>query len=97
MPFSSSVVWSGTLIAPQTGLYSFAILADDTGWITIDGKTVIADPGNVPNSQANGAIQLSAGSIESSSASATSPAMPRRISFGRFPVAISPSWCRARR
>ena len=60
-PFASSVVWTGTLIAPQSGLYKFSITADDTGWITIDGKTVAADLGNVSNSQRNGEIQLSAG------------------------------------
>lgn len=60
-PFSSSVVWSGILIVPQTGLYKFSIIADDTGWLTIDGKPVIADVGNVPNPQTNAAIQLDAG------------------------------------
>lgn len=60
-PFSSSVIWSGTLIAPLTGPYRFIISADDVGWITIDGKTLVADAGNVPNPLANGAIELSAG------------------------------------
>ncbi len=61
MPFASSVVWTGALIAPTPGLYQFGIRADDTGWITIDGKPVVADPGNVSREQGNGSIELSAG------------------------------------
>jgi hypothetical protein len=61
MPFASSVVWSGALIAPRTGLYRFSIRADDTGWITIDGKIVVADAGNVSREQGDGTIELSAG------------------------------------
>ena len=45
----------------STGLYSFSIRADDTGWITIDGKTVVADAGNVSHEQGDGTIELSAG------------------------------------
>lgn len=61
MPFASSVVWNGELIAPRTGVYRFIIHADDTGWITIDGKTVVADPGAVSREEGDGVIQLSAG------------------------------------
>jgi len=61
MPFTSSVVWSGVLIAPSPGLYNFGIRADDTGWITIDDKPVVADAGNVSHEQGNGSIELSAG------------------------------------
>jgi hypothetical protein len=61
MPFASSVVWTGALVAPTPGLYQFGIRADDTGWITIDGKPVVADPGNVSHEQGNGSIELSAG------------------------------------
>jgi hypothetical protein len=61
MPFISSVVWSGVLIAPSPGLYNFGIRADDTGWITIDDKPVVADAGNVSHEQGNGSIELRAG------------------------------------
>ena len=61
MPFASSVVWTGELIAPRPGLYRFSIRADDTGWITIDGKTVVADAGNVSREEGNGVALLSAG------------------------------------
>lgn len=46
MPSPSHVVWTGTLTAPVTGLYQFAIQADDLGWLTIDDKPVIRDPGD---------------------------------------------------
>jgi hypothetical protein len=61
MPFSSTVVWTGTLLAPRTGLYRFTIQADDTGWLTIDGKPVIADPGSVNKPVQTGLTQLTAG------------------------------------
>jgi hypothetical protein len=61
MPFISSVVWSGVLIVPSPGLYNFGIRADDTGWITIDDKPVVADAGNVSHEQGNGSIELRAG------------------------------------
>jgi hypothetical protein len=61
MPFASSVVWSGLLIAPRPGLYHFSIRADDTGWITIDGKTVVADAGAVSREEGDGAIELRPG------------------------------------
>lgn len=61
MPFPSTVIWTGTLMAPRTGLYRFTIQADDTGWITIDGKTLIADSGNVMRMQQTALTQLNAG------------------------------------
>ncbi len=61
-PFSSTVVWSGKLIAPRAGQYRFSLRVDDNGWITIDNKIVIPDPGsNNARYQATGAIDLSAG------------------------------------
>lgn len=61
MPFASTVVWSGTLIAPRSGLYRFTIEADDTGWLAIDGSNVIPDPGVVMKSTLLGAAELRAG------------------------------------
>ncbi len=61
MPFASAVVWSGWLIAPRPGQYRFSIRVDDNGWLAIDGKTIIADPGTVSQWEAAGAIELSAG------------------------------------
>lgn len=60
-PFTSCVVWTGTLLAPKPGLYRFTIEADDNGWITIDGTTVVDDPGAQARYTASGTIQLSAG------------------------------------
>ncbi len=60
-PFASSVVWTGTLLAPRTGLYRFNIVADDTGWISIDGKVVVMDAGNVSRPEGMGAVSLTAG------------------------------------
>ena len=61
MPYPSSVLWSGALIAPRDGLYGFAIVADDTGWIAIDGKMVVADTGYTPRVQGTGTAELLAG------------------------------------
>ena len=61
MPFASSVVWTGALIAPTPGLYQFGIRADDAGWITIDDKPVVPDPGNVSKDIGNGMVELTAG------------------------------------
>ena len=73
MPFPSCVVWTGSLLAPETGLYHFIIDADDSGWLTIDGRPVIADPGFVNRPVAAGVIYLSAG--------------PHRIALGERNVA----------
>ncbi|HLX37675.1 MAG TPA: PA14 domain-containing protein, partial [Candidatus Binataceae bacterium] len=61
MPFSSSVTWTGAIIAPTPGTYQFGIRADDDGWITIDGQVVVPDPGPISHEQGNGSIELSAG------------------------------------
>jgi hypothetical protein len=60
-PFASSVLWTGTLIAPQSGQYHFSINADDVGWLTIDGKQLIRDVGNTANPMTNATVELSAG------------------------------------
>jgi len=44
MPAPSRVVWSGTLAAPVSGIYAFLVQADDSGWLTIDGRPIIPDP-----------------------------------------------------
>jgi hypothetical protein len=61
LPYPSSVLWTGRLYAPQPGLYAFMITADDAGWLTIDGKPVITDPGAVFKSTDAGTINLTAG------------------------------------
>jgi len=61
MPFASTVVWTGEIVAYTPGEYQFGIRADDAGWVTIDDKPVIPDPGNVSHEQGNGSIMLSAG------------------------------------
>jgi hypothetical protein len=61
LPSPSSVVWRGSLLAPVTGVYYFMIRADDLGWLKIDGKTIIADPGDVTKPNDAGAVELNAG------------------------------------
>jgi len=61
MPAPSRVVWSGTLTAPVQGSYVFLVQADDAGWLTIDGRPVIPDPGPVEKESALGACFLSKG------------------------------------
>jgi hypothetical protein len=62
LPPPSCVIWTGTIVAPSAGLYHFVIDADDTGWLLIDGKTVIPDPGNVMWFHSHGDVYLTAGS-----------------------------------
>lgn len=61
MPFPSVVIWSGRLIVPRSGIYRFVVDADDAGWLSIDGRVVIPDPGAVNLSHAVGAMSLDAG------------------------------------
>lgn len=61
MPFPSVAQWTGEIIAPRTGVYRFAIDADDAGWLSIDGRGVIRDPGQVNRPHATGLIRLRAG------------------------------------
>jgi len=61
MPFPSCDVWTGQLIAPESGTYEFSIDVDDSGWVTIDGTEVIHDPGEINKSHDSGRIDLSAG------------------------------------
>jgi PA14 domain len=61
MPFPSCDVWTGALIAPRAGEYTFTIDVDDSGWVTIDGTQVIHDPGMVNKGHDEGRINLTAG------------------------------------
>jgi hypothetical protein len=61
MPFPSVAQWTGELIAPRTGVYRFSIDADDAGWLSIDGRVVIPDPGQVNRPHATGLAYLIAG------------------------------------
>jgi hypothetical protein len=61
LPAPSRIVWSGTLTAPRSGLYAFVLEADDSGWLTIDGSALIADPGYVTQGNGKGVIVLTAG------------------------------------
>jgi PA14 domain len=61
MPFPSVAVWTGRLIVPRGGNYRFVVEADDAGWLSIDGRAVIADPGDVNRPRAEGTIYLRPG------------------------------------
>ena len=61
LPAPSCVIWTGTLIVPETGIYRFDLDADDAGWLKIDGRALIADPGNQTLTHASGAVVLIAG------------------------------------
>ncbi len=61
LPPPSCAIWSGELLAPRSGLYLFAIVADDTGWLDIDGVHVIRDPGPITRELGIGHIYLTAG------------------------------------
>jgi hypothetical protein len=55
-------VWTGEILAPAAGLYRFTIEVDDSGWLKIDDRTVIADPGEISKMRDTGIIYLSTGS-----------------------------------
>ena len=61
LPSPSAAIWRGKLIVPAAGDYRFFITADDLGWLKIDDKTVIADPGDVSKPNDSGTVYLSAG------------------------------------
>jgi hypothetical protein len=61
MQFPSVTVWTGKLMVPKTGMWRFSIDVDDAGWLQIDGRSVIADPGQVTKSHDEGELRLTAG------------------------------------
>jgi PA14 domain len=61
LPYPSYVTWTGKLIAPVSGIYQFSIMVDDSGWVKIDGRDVIADPGDVTKQFDSGELYLTAG------------------------------------
>jgi PA14 domain-containing protein len=61
MPFPSCDAWRGQLIAPTTGDYEFTIDVDDSGWVTIDDKPVIHDPGQNSKPHDVGHLNLTEG------------------------------------
>ncbi len=61
LPSPSAVIWRGKIIAPEAGDYRFFLTVNKLGWLKIDGKTVIADPGDVAKPNDSGSIYLSAG------------------------------------
>ncbi len=61
LPSPSAVVWRGKLIAPVAGEYRFSLAVDDLGWLKIDDKTVLADPGDIAKMADSGTVYLTAG------------------------------------
>lgn len=61
LPPPSVVVWTGEILAPASGLYRFTIEVDDSGWLKIDDRTVIADPGEISKMRDTGSIYLNTG------------------------------------
>ncbi len=64
LPYPSYATWTGKIIAPVAGTYHFAIIVDDSGWLKIDGRPVIADPGEVTKLYDSGEVYLTAGEHE---------------------------------
>lgn len=61
LPFPSCVIWHGGILIPRPGLYRFVIEVDDAGWLTIDDREVIPDPGDVNKPRDEGKIYLDPG------------------------------------
>jgi len=45
MPDIYSVIWTGKLFAPQTGLYRLGVTSDDGSWVYVDGKLLVDNGG----------------------------------------------------
>ncbi len=58
-PFSAE--WSGTFYVVNPGLYRFRIESDDDGEVDVDGRTVVADPGEHWARGREGRVALGAG------------------------------------
>jgi hypothetical protein len=61
LPTPSSVIWTGNIAISMPGMYRFAIIADDNGWLKIDGHWVIGNAGEVTKPRDVGSIQLASG------------------------------------
>jgi hypothetical protein len=61
LPYPSSAIWTGSIYAPSSGTYNFVIEADDNGWMSLDGRPVIADPGDITRLVDEGSTYLTAG------------------------------------
>src|SRR5262249_36072571 len=60
-PDSFSVRWTGQLLPPVTGQYTFTVLSDDGVRLWIDGEPVVDDWTAHPLGEASGTIALEAG------------------------------------
>jgi len=53
--------WTGTLVPPRTGLYSFSITGSGSETLTLDGSTVVSDPLTHAQGTWSGSVDLVAG------------------------------------
>ncbi len=60
-PPAFSVVWSGAIVAPHDGEYTFATLSDDDSSVLIDGQLVVDNLGRHPAIRATGTVHLARG------------------------------------
>ena len=70
----ATAVWTGLLVPPRSGLYSFSLTGSGSESLTLDGVTVVADPLAHVRGVWSGSIELVAGH-------------PYRVDLGWVPVA----------
>jgi beta-glucosidase len=56
-----SAKWTGTVTAPSTGTYTFAVTSDDGSRLSVNGQQIINQWRDQPTSTASGSISLTAG------------------------------------
>lgn len=56
-----SVVWTGTIVIPRTGTYTFYTKSDDGSWLLIDGRTVVNNGGRHALERRQGDVTLERG------------------------------------
>lgn len=56
-----SIRWTGTITAPQTGLYQLGTSSDDGSWLYLDGQLIVDNGGTHGMNMKSKAVELTAG------------------------------------
>ena len=60
-PGAFSIAWSGWIVAPRAGDYTFETISDDGSTVVVDGERVVSNGSRYRARPASGSIQLAAG------------------------------------
>jgi hypothetical protein len=61
LPPTYSATWTGSLVVPRTGTYTFATASDDGSWLFVDGHPVVENGGRHERRLASATIRLDRG------------------------------------